>query len=184
MLAAARQLADEAGVPLELIESRLEDLPASAGVFQIATVGRALHWLDRDGALPVLERLLISGGYMLVCGALSAYVPENPWAKAFHDVRLAWSEDPSDRRYRIDLDAWFAQSLFHKLDEISVSYHHRVTLDHLIGRAFSLSTTSPAVLGERQSEFEATLRAALEPFVEDGLLAEEVHARAQVFCRQ
>ncbi|HLI85225.1 MAG TPA: methyltransferase domain-containing protein [Bryobacteraceae bacterium] len=183
MLAAARRLAGEAGVQVELIESRLEDLPVQAGVFQIATIGRALHWLDREAALPVLERVIVSGGYMLVCGALSIYGPENPWAKAFHDLRHAWSEDPSDRRYRVDVDAWFMDSPFQKLEEISVTYRQSVALESLIGRALSMSTTSPAVLGERRAEFEAALRAALEPFAENGILAEEVRARAQVFRR-
>jgi SAM-dependent methyltransferase len=184
MLAAARQLASGAGVRLQLIESRLEDLPASAGIFQIATIGRALHWLDRDGAIAVFERVLVLGGYVLVCGALSAHGPENPWSTAFHDIRWAWSEDPSDRRYHIDVDAWFSGTAFHKVEEIQVNYHHRVTLDGLIGRALSMSTTSPALLGERRADFEAALRAALEPFAEDGSLAEEVRARAQVFRRE
>ncbi|HEY7388680.1 MAG TPA: methyltransferase domain-containing protein [Bryobacteraceae bacterium] len=184
MLAAARQLAINAGVRLELIESRLEDLPASAGVFEIATVGRALHWLDRKGAITVFERVLVSGGYVLICGALSAHGPENPWAKAFHDVRRQWSSDPDEGRYHIDVEAWFAESPFRKLEEISVSYHQRVALDSLIGRALSLSTTSPAVLGEHRASFEATLLAALKPFAEDGILEEEVHARAQVFRRE
>jgi SAM-dependent methyltransferase len=187
MLAAARQLAGEAGVQLVLIESRLEDLPASIGVFQVATIGRALHWLDRAEAPPVIARLVASGGYLLVCGALSADGPENPWATAFHDIRRAWSSEPDERhRYHIygDVDAWFTDSPFHNLDEISVSYRHRVTLDHLVGRALSLSTTSPAVLGERRGEFEAALRGALEPFAENGALPEEVRARAQVFLRE
>lgn len=182
MLAAARQLASEAGVRLELIESRLEDLPASAGLFQVATVGRALHWLDRDGAIAVLGRVIASGGYVLVCGALSVRGPENPWAKTFYDTRHAWS-DQDEGRYHIDVDAWFAESPFRKLEEISVNYHHRVTLDSLIGRALSMSTTSPAALGERRAGFENALRTVLEPFAEDGMLAEEVQARAQVWDR-
>jgi ubiquinone/menaquinone biosynthesis C-methylase UbiE len=187
MLAAARELAAEAGVQLELFESRLEDLPASIGVFLVATIGRALHWLDREEAPPVIARLVASGGYLLICGALSADGPENPWATAFHDIRRAWSSEADERhRYHIyrDVDAWFADSPFQKLEEISVSYHQRVTLEDLVGRAFSLSTTSPAVLGKRRAEFEAALRAALEPFAENGTLAEEVRARAQAFRRQ
>jgi ubiquinone/menaquinone biosynthesis C-methylase UbiE len=47
MVAAARLGASQANVPLELLTSRLEDIPATLGLFQIVTIGRALHWLDR-----------------------------------------------------------------------------------------------------------------------------------------
>lgn len=184
MLAVARRLAEEAGARLELIESRIEDLPASAGAFHVATVGRALHWLDRNGAIAVFERLLASGGYVLICGALSVYGPENSWAALFREIRREWSSEPDERRHHINVDAWFAESPFRKVDDIQVSYHHRVTLDGLIGRALSMSTTSPAVLGDRREDFEMTLRTTLEPFAEDGTLAEEVHARAQVFRKE
>jgi SAM-dependent methyltransferase len=184
MLAAARELAKEAGVRLELIESRFEDLPVSAGPFQIATVGRALHWLDKDRAPAMIAQMVTSGGYILVCGALSVKAPENPWAAALRDLRRAWSDDADHPYNHTDADAWFANTPFRKLDEIAVTYQHRVTVASLIGRALSMSTTSPTVLGERRASFEATLRAALEPFVEEGTLAEEVHAQAQVFRRE
>jgi SAM-dependent methyltransferase len=184
MLAAARELAEEAGVRLELIESRFEDLPPSVGIFQIATVGRALHWLDRETAPLLIARLIASGGYMLVCGALSLQAPENPWAAALRDIRRAWSDDTDHPYNHTDVDAWFANTPFRKLEEISVTYHHRVTVDSLIGRALSMSTTSPAALGDRRAGFEAALRAALEPFAENGTVAEEVRARAEVFRRQ
>jgi SAM-dependent methyltransferase len=183
MLAAARQLASKAGVRLELIESRLEDLPAPAGIFEIATVGRAIHWLDRNGAIAAFERVIVSGGYVLICSALAAKAPKNPWARVFHDIRRKWSSEPDERRYHIDVDAWFAESPFRKMEEIQVNYRHRVTLDGLIKRALSMSTTSPAVLGERREDFETALRAALELFAEDGTLEEQVHARARVFRR-
>jgi SAM-dependent methyltransferase len=184
MLAAARELAKEAGVRLELIESRFEDLAASAGPFQIATVGRALHWLDKDRAPAMIAQMVTSGGYMLVCGALSVKAPGNPWAAAVRNIRRAWSDDADHPYNHSDVDAWFANTPFQKLEEISVTYNHRVTVDGLIGRALSMSTTSPEVLGERREDFETTLRAALEPFAEDGTLAEEVHALAQVFRRE
>ncbi len=43
MIRAARAAAKEAGIQLQLIEGRLEDLPESAGAFDLITTGRALH---------------------------------------------------------------------------------------------------------------------------------------------
>jgi hypothetical protein len=52
-----------------------------------------------------------------------------------------------------------------------------------IGRALSMSTTFPAALRERRQAFEAALSIAVEPFAENGMLSEEVVAKAVVFCR-
>jgi hypothetical protein len=182
MVASARRAASRANLPLELLTSRFEDVPRSLGLFHIVTVGRALHWLVRDAALPVLERLLMARGLVLVCGAI-AEEGANPWAAPFHATRRTWSSDPDERRYHIDPEAWFRDSNFRRIEEISVSYRHRITVESLIGRALSLSTTSPRALGDRRQSFEAALSAAVQPFAEDGSLPEEVVARAVVFCR-
>jgi 2-polyprenyl-3-methyl-5-hydroxy-6-metoxy-1,4-benzoquinol methylase len=183
MLAVAGRNASQAGVQLELIASRLEDLPASLGLFQVVTIGRALHWLDRDASLPVLEYLVAPTGHVLICASLAAKAPVNPWAAAFHAVRKRWSEDAEEHRHRVDIDAWFRDSPFRKVEAISVSHCHRISVDTLVGRALSMSTTSPAVLGGGRPAFENEMRLALDPFVEEGTLPEEVRASAQVFRR-
>jgi SAM-dependent methyltransferase len=55
MIAAARKAALRASQPLTLIESRAEDLPAGIGSFDVVTIGRALHWMDRDATLGCLS---------------------------------------------------------------------------------------------------------------------------------
>jgi SAM-dependent methyltransferase len=184
MLAEAARIASQAGVTVELIRSRVEELPASLGSFQLVTIGRALHWLDRERSLPVLERLLARAGSLLVCSSLAANAPANAWAAVFQAVRKKWSEDPQERHHRIDIDGWFRDSTFRKAEEISVNYHHRITVDTLVGRALTMSTTSPALLGEGRPAFETEMRLALEPFAEHGTLAEEVRTTAQVLQRE
>src|SRR6478672_7724581 len=49
MLAAARQAAAHASQAFTLIEGKAEALPADIGMFDVVTIGRALHWMDRDG---------------------------------------------------------------------------------------------------------------------------------------
>ncbi|HEV2162200.1 MAG TPA: class I SAM-dependent methyltransferase [Stellaceae bacterium] len=48
MIAEARRAAAAARVEFRLLEGRAEDVPANLGPFDLVTIGRALHWLDRD----------------------------------------------------------------------------------------------------------------------------------------
>lgn len=180
MIAAARAAAREAGVRLSLRLGRLEDFPAGES-FDIVTIGRALHWLDRSRALEVLDRILAETGRILICRSASVETPASPWLKPYQEICRSWSDDPERRRYRPQAAEWFGGSRFHEMETISVTETHRVSVDDLIGRALSKSNTSPAFLGDRQADFEAAIRKALEPFSKDGIFQEEIVAEAAVF---
>src|SRR6266481_3709774 len=93
MIAAARKAAARASQPLTLIEGRAEDLPADIGSFDVVTIGRALHWMDRDATLARLERLVAPNGLILVCASFSAMDGHNPWLDAYNTARHAWSKE-------------------------------------------------------------------------------------------
>jgi SAM-dependent methyltransferase len=180
MLAAARVEAARARVHVELIQARMEDLPADIGSFQAVTIGRALHWFDRDKAAAVLERIVDTNGWIAICGTRGFSSAAQGWTGTFHEVRRAWSSDPEETRYRIDLDEWFRGTRFHKAEDIEVTETQQVTIADLIGRALSLSTTSPEVLGDRRPAFEAAMQAALEPLAVDGVFDEKITAIATI----
>src|ERR1035437_1607548 len=176
MIAAA-----EAGVALSLIHGRIEELPTTQA-YDVITIGRALHWLERDATLAVLERIIApDSGRILICRATSAETPETAWVKSYREVRRAWTAGPEERRYGIDEKEWFTGSCFRVLGETSVAERRQVTIADLIGRALSKSNTSPEILAEGQAKFEAEIAAALEPFVRDGVLVEQIAARATIF---
>ena len=182
MIEAARAAAEAAGVCLTSHPGRIEDFPTGQ-IFDMVTLGRALHWLDRDATLQVLERVVSERGHVLICGATSIEVSQSEWLKPYLKICNSWSDDPERKRYRIEAQEWFAGSRFSKLDDISVTHAQDVSIDDLIGRALSKSNTSPSVVGRRQAKFEAELRAVLEPFSQDGVLKEEIVARAAIFGR-
>jgi SAM-dependent methyltransferase len=182
MIEAARVAAKEAGVHLTLHLGRIEDLPGDR-IFETVTIGRALHWLDRGATLQVLDRIVSERGRVLICGATSIETPAARWVKPYEEIRSSWAADPDRKRYEIELTEWFAGSRFCELDNISVTHPQQVTITDLVGRALSKSNTSPAVVGNRQSEFEAAIRAVLEPFSQDGVVEEEIVSRATVFGR-
>jgi hypothetical protein len=182
MIDAAKAAAQLAEIPLILRLGRIEDFSAGES-FDLVTIGRALHWLDRQSTLEVLGRIVSMAGRVLVCGSTSIETPKTPWLKRYQEICRLWSEDPERRRYRLEARDWFAGSPFRKLDSVSVTRTQQVNVADLIGRALSKSNTSAAFLGERQAKFEAEIRAALEPFSQHGELQEEIVATAAVFGR-
>ena len=178
MIAAAKDAAAEAGVALSLIHGRIEEFPMTQP-YDVITIGRAHHWLERAPTLAVLERILApESGRILICRASSTETPETPWVKPYRKVRSAWASGPEEKHYRIDPSEWFADSCFSAAGEISVTERRQVTIADLIGRALSRSNTSPEVVAGGQENFEAQIAAALAPFVQDGVLEEQIVARA------
>jgi SAM-dependent methyltransferase len=180
MLAAARVEAARAGVHVDLIQAPIEDLPPGLGCFQAVTVGRALHWFDREEALAVLDRIVAANGWIAVCGTRTHSAAAQGWVGKFHDIRRAWSSDPDESKYHINIEDWFRGSRFHKAEQVEVTESHQVTIPDLIGRALSLSTTSPEVLGDRRPAFEDAMREALEPLSNGGVFDEQVTAIATI----
>ncbi len=184
MLEAARVEAARAGVHIDLMQARIEDLPADIGVFQAATIGRALHWFDRDEALAVLDRIVDANGWIAICWtkghSAAGHSAGQKWTGTFHDIRRAWSSNPDETCYRINYEEWFRGSRFRKVEEIEVNETQQVTIPDLIGRALSMSTTSPEVLGDRRPAFESAMREALEPLSSGGIFEERITAAAMI----
>src|SRR3954451_8866418 len=93
MLAAAKQAAERAGQPFTLIAGKAEDLPDDVGRFDVVTIGRALHWMDREATLARLERLVAPEGLILVCASYTAMDGRNPWLDDYHSARRVWSKE-------------------------------------------------------------------------------------------
>lgn len=103
MIAAAEAAAAEAGVGIALIRGRIEQFSPQTA-FDVVTIGRALHWLEREATLAVLRRIVASSGRVLVCGASNLESPVSPWLKAYNDVRRSWHAE-AGRGARLDVKA-------------------------------------------------------------------------------
>lgn len=181
MLRAARAAAAKASVDITFLETGIEDLNCGNASFDFVTIGRALHWFSREAALAVLDRVVSPGGRIAICGSAVTDAPVNAWAVSFKAIRSAWAPDFDESRHKPNLDQWFAESRFRKLDETRIEHRHRVSVPDLVRRAVSFSITSPAILGERQPQYEAEIEAALEPFANAGAVEEELAVTAMIF---
>jgi ubiquinone/menaquinone biosynthesis C-methylase UbiE len=62
MLAAAADYVRERGVRISLQQGSSYDLGAHLGMFQLVTMGRSFHWMDRPATLEPFWRRLVKGG--------------------------------------------------------------------------------------------------------------------------
>jgi ubiquinone/menaquinone biosynthesis C-methylase UbiE len=173
MLAAAGAAAQAAGVTLSLKLGGSHDLTPQLGPFALVAMGRAFHWMDRGATLAMLDRIVTRDGGVALFHDAHPPVEENGWFKLLHAIqdkygRVAGERRGGHRRYEPFLFA----SAFTQLDGLSVTIRADLTVEDIVGRAFSMSNSSPHRLGARQEEFAASLSAALRELSPDGKFTE------------
>jgi ubiquinone/menaquinone biosynthesis C-methylase UbiE len=178
MLEAAAAAADAAGQHLTLWQGGSYDLTPDMGPFQLVTIGRAFHWMDRSETLAMLDRIVAPGGAVAFFHDAHPDTPENRWFKTLRDVSDRHTKDNpahvKDRRVGAHrrYEPYLFASAFTQLDGLTVTSRKEITLDEIVGRAYSMSTCAPDRLGDRKEVFEADLRASLAPQAVDGKFIE------------
>jgi SAM-dependent methyltransferase len=183
MLEAARNAAARAGRDLDLIKSTAEALPHEIGRFDIVTVGRALHWMDRERVRSLFERLVAPDGAIIVCSARSATDGRNPWLDAYNEARRFWSGASEMKRYRPDFTAVFQSTRFRPAGTIMVESQHDICARDLARRLLTFSTLSPEMLGDQVDAMLREVEQRLSPFTRAGLITETVVSTANVARR-
>ena len=167
MLAQARLNAQAAGVAMTFLQGGSQDLAAEMGPFRLVVMGRSFHWMDRAATLSVLDKIVAQGGGVALFHDAHPPVEENGWFKILCDVQARYRgkrRNGGHKRYEPFLFA----SAFQEIDTLSVTIRQPLTVDDIIGRAFSMSASS---LSARE-EFARTLSAALRELSPDGKFTE------------
>lgn len=186
MLAAAERAASRARHALTLIEGKAEALPDDVGIFDVVTIGRALHWMEREPTLARLERLLARDGAILVCASFPAPGHRNPWLETYNAVRRNWSpsrlweESSHGARIHRDLAGFFRGSAFRLAESITVETSHAISMRDLAQRVLTFSSSSPEVLGDNVGPMLRDVEAHLAPFSRDGVIEETLESLAQI----
>jgi ubiquinone/menaquinone biosynthesis C-methylase UbiE len=177
MLAAAARRAEAAGVALNLVAGGSADLHPGMGPYRLVTMGRSFHWMDRTATLAMLDRIVAPDGGVALFHDAHPPVEENAWFRTLCGVQDKFGRRAAPhirerrgghRRYEPFLFA----SAFTQLDGLSVTIRQTLTVDEIVGRAFSMSVSSREALGPRAEEFAAILAQALRELSPDGTFTE------------
>ena len=189
MLEAARGAAVSAGRDLTLIEGKAETLAPDIGSFDVVTIGRALHWMDREPTLALLDRLVTRDGAILICASFSATDGRNPWLDGYNEARRRWSpaqlweEAGRGTRTHRDLPAFFRGSAFQPAELVTVETSHAISVQDLTRRTLTYSSSSPDALGENVEAMLHEVEERLAAFSRDGMIAETIVSTAQIVKR-
>jgi ubiquinone/menaquinone biosynthesis C-methylase UbiE len=189
MLEAARRAATRAGRDLTLIESTAEMLPPDIGTFDVVTIGRALHWMDRALTLALFGRLVAPDGAVVVCASFSVPGTRNPWLDDYNAVRRSWSpaglweESGRGAKTHRDLPNFFRDSAFAPIDVVRVETTHAISVADLAQRVLTFSSSSPEALGDNVDAMLRDVETRLRPFSHNGLVIETLVATAEIVKR-
>jgi SAM-dependent methyltransferase len=140
---------------VRVVQLRAEEVGPELGRFDLATIGRAFHWMERD---VVLERLHPIARDVVIAGDPQS--EGEPW----DTISVIAGEFLGDRRPRPSGERWVdlvRRSAYGRCEELVLAVERTWTVDELVGWTFSLSSASPSLLGERTGEFEQRLRERL-----------------------
>jgi SAM-dependent methyltransferase len=161
----------------------------SAGRFRLVAMGRSFHWMDRAETLRRLDALVEPGGAVVLFQTGHAAVPANAWTERFRALRHRYGDsgrpgrdDPSGGE-RLSHEAILLASAFCAVERHSVFEAGEVDADGLVDRAFSMSGSAPARLGDRAANLERDIRALVRNCAPDGRLAEVIESSALIARR-
>jgi len=183
MLDGAREQARHAGVDtVEWVQGSDADIRGSLGddlgPFDVTTIGRAFHWMDRGATLDRIRELTDPGGGVAIVGDTEWLTGgERAWQDEVYDCVASYLDDlpertgPRTEAYENPYDEVLADHGFADVETATFERPREWTADEVVGYVFSLSFCSPAAFGERRADFESALRGRLDalggPFEQD-----------------
>jgi len=182
MLAAVEAAARAAGVTVHLRQGNSHDLMPEMGPFALVTMGRSFHWMDRAATLAMLEHIVTPDGAVALFHDAHPPVEENGWFKLLREVQDKYGRRAGPgghRRY----EPFLLASAFRQIDGLSVTIRADLGIEDIVGRALSMSTTSPEKLGADQPAFIQHLSSALRELSPDGKFVEVAEMVAVVARR-
>ncbi|HVC62541.1 MAG TPA: class I SAM-dependent methyltransferase [Acetobacteraceae bacterium] len=176
---------------IRLVAGGSGDLAPSLGRFRLVAMGRSFHWMDRAATLRRLDALVEPGGAVALFHTGHAAVPVNAWADQFRELRRRHGGDAGDRVGPngasgvgwVRHEAFLLASAFRCVEAHSVFAQGEVDAGRLVDRAFSMSGTTPARLGDRAADLERDIAVLVRDMAPDGRLTEVIESSALVARR-
>ncbi|MGY5812042.1 class I SAM-dependent methyltransferase [Rhizobium sp. LEGMi198b] len=188
MLAAAEEGASSAGVEITVRQGSSYDLGPDIGKLHLCIMGRSFHWMDRQATLTALDRLIEPGGAVVLFHDRQVLATPD-WRSIVDKLTETFAPERHQERLLRKSKAWapheamLLASPFCNLERIGIVNQYQRDIEDIVGRVFSMSSTSPQALGDKLADFEAALRAELLEVAPDGKITEIVESQGLLAFR-
>ncbi|HEX4197376.1 MAG TPA: class I SAM-dependent methyltransferase [Caulobacteraceae bacterium] len=179
MIAEGRRLAASRGRKnIQWLHARAEDISPGAGHFQVATIGQAFHWMDRDAVLRKLAFLVADGGGLALVNP-GRRRPQESWEPLAGQI-VAKFLGPRTRHAKSNPQEPENEPALRRSEcfsEFSArEFTSAITRDihSIIGCLYSISNSARPLFGDRAEAFEAELSKALLDLNPTGVFTEPI----------
>lgn len=164
------------------------DLSPALGHFRLVTMGRSFQWMDRPETLRRLDGMIEPDGVVALFNSEHRDVPDNAWVADYRALVRRYAEGDRSHVKRgggpwLFHEAVLLDSAFNVLEEVTVIERRQVSVEQLVHRAFSRSSTTPERLGSAGPRLAAEVESLLLPLASDGALT-EVMATGALLARR
>ncbi|MBH0777812.1 class I SAM-dependent methyltransferase [Nocardia bovistercoris] len=136
------------------------DLPGELGRFDLVTMGRSFHWMDREHVLTALDGMVDDHGGLVIANDSCLVRSATTWQQAIEDVQQRFL--PPDWQASVpDLpdggeshQAILARSAFRQVQQRAYQFTRTWTIEQAIGYLYSTSMPLRRLLGDSRSAFE------------------------------
>lgn len=192
MLTEAKKLATNKGIEnISWIRGDSNDLNRLSDrldLFNLITIGRAFHWMDREKVLKDLFLMTVNRGGIAIIGDGSLWTKANQWQVLIKHIVQQYLGDErraGNSTFTIATDQSTAthesvikKSAFQNLQSIHYRYEFKWDIPHIIGYLYSTSFCSPHLIGNKKEQFEADLSKSLLEYNPKGAYVEEIELYA------
>lgn len=157
-----------------------ENFDDSPGLYQLITIGSALHWMEIDKVLKTSFKLLQSEGVLAIFGMPSLWNGEEEWQKSVIKVIQKWLG--KERRVGTqfysapsrEYEEYLKEAGFTRIKKIIFNMDYRWNLETILGYLYSTSFCSKEQLKENALDFQKDLEKALKEINPDGVFEQMI----------
>lgn len=167
-----------------LINCKAEDLinrKNELGIFKVATICRAFHWMNQDKVLTALDNLINQDGGIAIIGDGSFWTGGEDWQQVVKKVvqkYLGEERRAGKETFKESSEPWeniISRSAFSIVESKEVTIIRTWTVESIIGWLFSSSFASPKYFGNRIESFKKDINEALLTLKPEGIFNECAH---------
>lgn len=163
---------------IQWLRSRAEAISADLGVFQVATIGQAFHWMDRDEMLRLLAMLIVDGGGLALVNP-GRRRPQESWELVANRI-VAKFLGPRTRHPKSNPQepenepALLRSKCFSKFTAREFPSTVTRDINSIIGCVYSTFNSAKPLFGSNAEAFETELSKALLSFNPLGIFIEQI----------